>query len=211
MMRDKDRRNWTLVLPVAGLGIGYLLLLGYLLWGNVLGLRAAANVSLTPTPAAVDLWDAYEQACTAARAQASDAQLVSASTQWYAVNENTLQHGPSNWTFAFYSPASKDVLDVIANAGTARVVNQAQVWVTPAAMAEGSWQSGPSGALRAFLACGGRAFLDEHPQAVVDLHLAGNDEGSPVWTIVALDPETRSLLSLLVDVETGQVLSASAS
>jgi hypothetical protein len=210
-MADKNKRNWTLVLPVAGLGVGYLLLLGYLLWGNVLGLRAATNVSLTPTPAAVDLWDAYEQARAAARAQASDAKLVSASTQWYAMNENTLQHGPSNWTFVFYSPASKHSLDVIANAGTARVVNQTQVWVTPMVMAEGSWRAGPSDAILVFLACGGRVFLDEHPQAVVDLHLAGNDEGSPVWTIVALDPEDRSLLSLLVDAETGQVLSADAS
>jgi hypothetical protein len=207
MMGDKDRRNWTLVLPVAGLGIGYLLLLGYLLWGNVLGLRAAANVSLTPTPAAVDLWNAYDQARAAARAQAADAQLVSASTQWYAVNESTLQHGPSSWTFVFYSPASKRALDVIANAGTARVVNQTQVWVTPTAMAEDPWRAGPSDALLVFLACGGRAFLTEHPQALVDVHLAEGGGGSAVWTVVALDTGDRSLFSLLIDAETGQVLS----
>jgi hypothetical protein len=50
-------------------------------------------------------------------------------------------------------------------------------------------------------------FLDEHPQAVVDLHLAESDSGSPVWAIVALDVSDRSLLSLLIDADTGQVLS----
>jgi hypothetical protein len=211
-MASKDKRNWLLALPVAGLGIGYLLLLGYLLFGNALGLRAAArSASLTPTPPAVDLWDAYEQAQAVVQAQASDAQLVSASAHWHGASEDVLLGGPSNWTFVFYSPASNHSLDVVANAGVARVVNQAQVWVTPTAMAEDSWRAGPGDAILVFLACGGRAFLDEHPQAVVDLHLAGNDEGSPVWTIVALDPETRSLLSLLVDAETGQVLSADAS
>lgn len=210
-MADKNKRNWMLVLPVAGLGMGYLLLLGYLLLGDVLGLRAAANVSLTPTPAAVDLWDAYGQAQAAAQARASDAQLVSASAHWHGVGEDALLGGPSNWTFVFYSPGSGCSLDVVVDAGAARVVNQTQAWVVPMALAEGSWQTGPSDALLAFLACGGRAFLDAHPQAVVDLHLAGNDEGTPVWTIVALDPEDRSLLSLLVDAETGRVLSADAS
>jgi len=210
-MASKNRRNWLLVLPLAGLGIGYLLLLGYLLFGNALGLKAAArSVSLTPPPP-VDLWEAYGSAQAVAQARASDAQLVSASAHWHGVSEDALLGGPSNWTFVFYSPASEHSLDVVVNAGMARVVNQTQVWATPIAIAEGSWRAGPGDALLVFLACGGQAFLHEHPQAVVDLHLAGNDEGSPVWTIVALDPETRSLLSLLVDAETGQVLSADAS
>lgn len=210
-MASKGKRNWLLVLPVAGLGIGYLLFLGYLLWGNVLGLKATAKVSLTPTPPAVDLWDAYGQAQAAAQARASGARLVSASAHWHGVGEDALLGGPSNWTFLFYSPGTDRSLDIVADAGAARVVNQTQAWVVPMALAEGAWQAGPSDALLAFLACGGRAFLDEHPQAVVDLHLAGNDEGTPVWTIVALDPEDRSLLSLLVDAETGRVLSADAS
>ena len=62
-----------------------------------------------------------------------------------------------------------------------------------------------------FLAYDGRTFLAEHPQAMVDLHLAGreanDDGGGAVWTIVALDPEDRSLSSLLIDAETKQILS----
>lgn len=205
-MARKKKANWLLSLPVAGLGIGCLLWLGYLLSGNRLGLEAATTGPSTPTPASVDIWDAYGQACAAAQAQMPDAQLVSASAHWHEVSEDALLEGASNWTFVFHSPASSHSLDVVANAGGARVVNQTQVWVAPTVMAEGAWQAGPMDTLLAFLACGGRAFLNEHPQAVVDLHLAGDGGDSPAWTVVALDPEDRSVLSLLVDAETGQVL-----
>jgi hypothetical protein len=206
VMARKKKVNRLLLLPVAGLGIGCLLLLGYRLSGNVLGLKAAAVVSLTPTPVSVDMWDAYRQARAAAQAQAPDAQLVSASAHWHGVTEDVLLEGASNWTFVFHSPASSHSLDVVANAGVARVVNQTLVWVAPTVMAEGAWQAGPRDALLAFLACGGRAFLDEHPHAVVDLHLSGDGGDSPAWTVVALDPGDRSVLSLLVDAGTGQVL-----
>ena len=210
-MADRKKRTRLLVLPVAGLGIGYLLLLAYLLWGDVLGLRAATPASLAPTPVPVDLWEAYEQAREAAQTQTADARLLSATTQWQAASENALLEGASNWTFVFYSPASGHSLDVVVNAGVARVVNQTQVWNAPVALAEGPWQAGPGEALLAFLACGGREFVDEHPQVVVDLHLAKGTGGGPAWTIVALDSKGPSLLSLLIDAETGQVLSVDAS
>ena len=107
---------------------------------------------------------------------------------------------------SLHSPEDGNSIDVTVNVGTAQVVNQTQVWIAPAALAEGAWQTGPREALLVFLACGGRAFLDEHPQAMVDLHLA-DDETEAAWTIVALDPEDRSLFSLLIDAETSQVLS----
>ena len=201
------KRNWVLVLPVAGLGIGYLLLLGRMLWGNVSSLAAAKTAPPTPAHAGIALWDAYGQAHLAAQAQATDAQLVSASAQWQAANEEALLNGAGDWTFVFYSPAGGYSLDVVASAQAARVVNQAQVWVAPQTiLAEGAWQAGPRDALLVFLAYGGRTFLDGHPQAVVDLHLAGDTAGKPVWAVVALDPQDRSLLPLLIDAETRQVL-----
>ena len=75
------------------------------------------------------------------------------------------------------------------------------------ALAEGAWQAEPQDALQVFLAYGGQEFLDQHPQAVVNLHLAESEEEGPVWTIAALDPADRSLLSLAVSAETRQVLS----
>jgi hypothetical protein len=154
----------------------------------------------------IELWDAYGQARAAAQAQAEDVQLVSASTQWQAVSEQVVLDGSTSWSFVFYSPKDGNSIDVIVNVGTAQVVNQTQVWVAPAALTEGAWQAGPRDALLVFLAYGGRGFLDEHPQAMVDLHLA-DDETEATWTVVALDPEDRSLFSLLIDAETSQVLS----
>jgi len=207
-MMHKGKMKWTVVLPVAGLGLAYLLLLGYLLLGNLLGLRSAATAaSPAPTPEPVDLWDAYEQARAAARAQAQDAQLVSASTQWQTVSKGALSHGARNWTFVFYSPGDSRSLDVVVNAGVARVASQTQAWVVPSVLPESAWQTGPSDVLLAFLACGGRTFLDEHPHAAVDLHLARDRDGGPTWTVVALDVGDRSLLSMMVDAGTGQVLS----
>ena len=209
-MFDSDKRNWIVVLPIVGMGIGYLLLLGYMVWGRAPSLNAAV-VSTSPPPprASIDRWDAYEQVRAAAQAEAADAQPVSASAQWQAVSKEQLLDGASNWSFVFYSPADGSSLDVIASTEAAQVVNQTRVWVTPKVLDEGAWQAGPRDALLAFLAYGGQAFLDEHPQAVVNLHLAESSAGDPVWTIVALNPEDRSLLSTMIDANTGQILSLS--
>ena len=210
-MANQERRNLIEALLGMCMGVGGLLLLGYFLWGHVPGLASppATAVPLTPTPALIELWDAYGQARAVARAEAGDAQLVSASTQWQAVSAGTLLDGADNWSFLFYSPVSSEALDVVVDTGTARVVNRTRVWVMPKALAEGDWRAGPRDALLAFLAYGGRVFLEEHPQAVVNLHLAERDDGGPAWSIVALDAKERSLLSLLVDAETGRVASCS--
>ena len=209
----KKRSKWVLALVVAGLGLGLLLLgyMAYVLWGRMSKQETMATAPPTPTRTPIELWDAYEQARAAAQTQAKDAQLVSASTQWQAVSEQTMLDGASNWSFVFYSPASNNSLDITVNTGAAQVVNQTRVWGDPNPLTEGAWQAGPREPLLVFLAYGGRTFLAEHPQAMVDLHLAGSeandDGGGAVWTVVALDPKDRSMSLLLIDAETRQVLS----
>lgn len=200
------KQTWVRPLLIVGLAIDMLLIgyVVYLLWDSMHGPTAGP-----PAPIArpvVDLWEAYGQAQAAVQAQVKDAQLVSAATQWQAVSEEVLLNGASNWSFVFYSPGSSSSYDVVVDAGQAQVVNRTQVWVAPGAMAGGAWQAGPRDALLVFLAYDGRAFLDEHPQAVVDLHLGKDDAGRAVWTVVALDPEDLSLLSVLIDAETREVL-----
>ena len=212
LMARKIRDHWLMVVLVAGLGLAYVLLLGYLLLGNLLGLKAeATGASLSPAAAPVGLWDAHGYALEAARAQAADAQLVSASAHWRAASESALRNGAGSWTFVFYSPSGENSLDVVVSGGVARVVNQTPTWVVPSNIADDSWQEGPGDAAQAFLACGGRAFLDQHPHAAVDLHLAGDGPGGAVWTVVALDAGERSLFSVLVDAGTGEVLSTDSS
>lgn len=212
----ESRRNRLEGLLGIGLVLCGLVPLGYFVWSYGLSLApAAAGVSDTetsvlpsPTPVPIELWDAYEQAQAVAQAQAEDAQLASVATQWQATSEEALLDGASNWRFTFYSPASCHELDVAVSAGKASVVNQTRVWDAPVVLAEGNWQQGPEDALLVFLAYGGRALLAEHPGAVVSLHLANNEDRRPVWFLVALSAGEQDPLSVVVDADTMQVLSA---
>jgi len=190
------------------LGIGCLFLYGYLFWSGRITLRpGAAASSSTSTQEPVDLWDAYEQAHAAAREEAEDAELLSASTQQQAASEETLMSGVGNWTFVFYTPAGKSVLDVIVDSESARVVNQTRIWNKPEVLTEGAWRKGPRDALLVFLAQGGRKFLEEHLQAVVSLHLDSGDNGEPIWDIAALKMGERSPFAARINAETQEVLS----
>ncbi len=211
---SQDRSNRWRALLLAGVVID-LLLVGYaiyLLWNNTNSSAPTTVVvpPTTPTQERVELWNAYGEALLAARGQAEDATLVSASTQWQGVNEETLLSGAQNWSFVFYSPARNHSFDIVVNGTKAQIVNDVQLRVPPRAIPMGDWRAGPSDALLVFLAYSGRTFLDEHPQSVVNLHLGKNDAGQTVWSIVALDPQDQSVYSLLVDTETMQVLSSSA-
>jgi hypothetical protein len=206
MTEKRAPKKWIVAVAAVGLVldlalVGYVV---YLLWNKGPGV---ATVPPTSSRGLVELWDAYEQARVAAQAQAQDVQLVSAKTQWQAVGEQELLDGTGSWSFVFYSPANNRTLDVVVNAGKPQVVKETRVWADSSALPDGAWQVGPKDALLVFLAYDGRAFLEEHSQAMVDLHLADNGEGKVVWTIVALDPEDRSLLSVLIDAETMDVLS----
>jgi hypothetical protein len=184
-----------------------LVVVGYLAW-RALGLSSVLAVpSPVPTGEPMDLWSAYQQALSMARAHAGDARLVSATTQWQGVDEAALLAGASEWSFVFYLSAAGATLDIGVGTGAAHVVRQTRVWDAPALLPEGDWQAGPRDPLLVFLAYEGSAFLERHPEAVVDLYLREDSEGRPTWTVVALDVSDRSLLSLLIDAETGQVLS----
>jgi hypothetical protein len=206
-MTDRNAsKKWIVAMVAVGLVLDLALVgyVAYLLWD-----KGPGDATVPPTSARelVELWDAYEQARVAAQVQAEDVQLVSAKTQWQAVGEQELLDGTGSWSFVFYSPANNQTLDVVVNVGEAHVVKETRVWAGSSVLSEGAWQVGPRDALLVFLAYDGRAFLEAHSQAMVDLHLADNGEGKVVWTIVALDPEDRSLLSVWIDAETMDVLS----
>jgi hypothetical protein len=185
------------------LGIVCLLLIGFFVWTRLFGFGQPATGGL------IELWDAYEDALGAAQGAADDAQLVSASASWQAASEDGLLAGSSNWAFRFYSPASRQVFDVGANAETAWVALETRVWHTPDHLEEGSWSEGPKDALLVFLAYGGREFIESHSQAMVDVHLSAQEGGEATWSITVLEGDSQDVLSLLIDAESMQVLEIS--
>lgn len=206
-MEANYRYRWILALEVIGLLI-LLPLVGYLIYerrGELF--RTERRVTPpAPTPLPVELWEAYERALAVAKARAEDAQLVFASTQWQAAGKETLLAGASSWSFAFYTAADSQMLDITVEGDRANLIKATKVWEAPPLLSGETWRSGPREALLIFLAYGGEEFLTDHPQALTDLHLGPDSERRTVWNIVAFDGETQALCSVTIDAATWQVL-----
>jgi len=195
--------GWLAVLAALGIVVGG----GYLVLAETPGgTRALGLATPAPTRAPIGLWDAFERARYAAQAKALDVQLVSASTQWQAPSQQVLVNGTSDWSFVFYAPSQQSTLDVVADAGSVQVVKLTPAWVAPRTLDDGPWSAGPQDALLVFLAYEGNEFLAQHPAAVVDLNLARSEAGDAVWTITALDAQTREYLALVIDAASDEVL-----
>jgi hypothetical protein len=205
-----SRREWPLIVATVTLSIVIVGIVGYQLLEPprqpTLVIAPTRVAAPTATPGSVELWKAYEQARQAAEERWPDATLVSASTQWQRADEQALLAGAVDWSFVFYSPEKRSTLDVVCAPGSVQVVKETRAWVAPGALDEGNWRAGPRDALLAFLAYGGRAFLTQHPEAVVGLNLGPDEENSPVWAVVALDGDDGSVLGVSVDAETGSIV-----
>lgn len=196
---------------VAGIVLGGLgvLLVAVLMW-RYLAPSATEERSVGPPTAepGIGLREAYEMAAAAAQSEAESAQLVSASTQWQGPDEGRLLAGSDTWSFVFYAVADSSILDVVVGDEAATVVNRTQVLITPALLPEDVLRDGPEDALVIFLAYGGSAFLEEHPSAIVDLHLGPGDGANAVWSANAVDIEQGGSVSVVVDAATHNVISA---
>jgi hypothetical protein len=169
----------------------------------------AVMTSVPPTvePANLGIWDGYGRALGAAQAEASDAQLVSASAQWLAPGEEALLAGSDTWAFTFYSETNGRIIDVVVTTDGAFVVNQADAGVAPALLTYGKWHEGPRDALLIFLAHGARDFLASHPQATVELRLNQHGDGYPLWNAIAVDSESRESFTVTVNAVTMTMIS----
>jgi hypothetical protein len=166
------------------------------------------SVAPTAKPAMLALWNAYERALAAAQAEAADAQLASASTQWQAPSEEALMAGSDKWAFTFYSAAKSSVLDVIVGTDKAWVVNRTEVWDAPAVLSGENWHAGPQDVLLILLAHGARDFMAAHPQSTVELHLAQHADGYPAWNAAVVDSQNQDTFAVLVNAETMQAVSS---
>jgi hypothetical protein len=150
--------------------------------------------------------DALPAAEEAARAWQSDAQLVSANASWRGLPPDELLTAEVSWSYTFFSPQARTV----------------RVWsVTPqgAAAAEtitanpntrvldfATWKVDSPQVLTTFLDHGGRGFLEENPEATVNLRLGPSEEGeSSIWLAFGLSSSNRSTLTVQVDPTSGEV------
>ena len=213
-MEPRARNRIETIFGIALIGLS-LLVVGYLTWqaGNSLQkMGEPKTVKITvapPTPPTLEMWDAYERAQAAAWQAAPDARLVSATAQWQGATEKEMLAGADNWVFTFYSPKEGQLIVVHVSPEKAQAVHRTQMQVPPAQLAEGRWQEGPKDALLIFMANGGRAFMETHPGAVIDLHF-GNYEGrGAAWDILASDTESREVVTVVIDAETMRILTHS--
>lgn len=194
----------SIVILILVLGIGYLV--AGVLFNNSLGDSPSPPAAVSEP---VTIWAGYQLALDAVRTQASDAQLVSAATQWRAATEDQLLAGASTWSFLFYSQSRGSTFDVVVSERSARVVNETETWRRSQTMTEGEWRKGPKDALLVFLAFGGREFIGQNPDAAVDLHLGMRDDGHVVWSLVGLGDPGQAPETVQIDAETGEVLATS--
>lgn len=192
------------------LGIACLSVYGYLFWNGGIAASPDPAAPASPSQESVDLWDAHKRARAAAERVEGVVETMSASTQWQAATEDALLAGSSQWSFKFFAPESENILEVVVSKESARVANQAEARKAPLTLAEGIWQDGPRDPLLAFLARGGREFLEGHQQAVVSVHLATNEEKGPLWDIAALNTDDRSVFAARIDAATQRVLSTAS-
>jgi hypothetical protein len=172
----------------------------------------AVMTSVPPTagPANLGVWDGYGWAFGAAQAEASDAQLVSASAQWQAPQEDALLAGSDTWAFTFYSEARDRIIDVVVTTDGAWVVNQSEAGRAPALLTNGKWHEGPRDALLISLAHGVRDFMAAHPQATVELRLNQHDDGYPLWNVIAVDSQSRESFVVTVNAATMAMVSVTS-
>ena len=202
----RERLEAVAGIVLASLGV---LLVAVLLWRYVAPPSPEEpSVAVPEAEPGIGMWDAYERAAAAAQTGAEDARLVSASAQWQEPDEEELLAGAATWSFLFYSAASSSVLDVVVGDEAATLVNRTQVLSPPALMQENALRAGPRDPLLIFLAYGGSAFLEERPSATVDLHLGAGDGAEAVWSANAIDVEQGRSVSVVIDAETHDVVSA---
>ena len=117
------------------MGIGLLAL-----WAS--GSQAPARQN-SPTPisrVAIDARQAYERAREAAVTWQSDVQLTGISASWSNASVESVLDGQVGWSFQFYSPATREVQYVSADANTATATRRRAVSAAPQTIDVDSWQ-----------------------------------------------------------------------
>lgn len=159
----------------------------------------------TGVVAPLPLGDAARQANDRAGAWQEDAALIRVEASWRP-GPRWLDHDvpPVAWSFYYYSPAAGAVATVAVDAEHTMWVPPVVVARPPALLDSFPPAYGIEMVWLTFRAAGGRAFIEEHPNASVAFRLQTED-GQAIWRVAAIEGDAHLVVRMSAD--TGVVLS----
>lgn len=150
----------------------------------------------------------YLPAKNAALNWASDAQLVSASSNWSMILTIEEVGKPSPWIYRFYSPARERMLFVTIQPEESVEIleHQPEITLPPRIVDTGIWLTDSPAALAWWLDSGGADMLRAHPgmELLIQLRVT-SDANGPAWLVTGVDNRTEDILNIVVDANRGEV------
>jgi hypothetical protein len=147
--------------------------------------------------------EAYVPAEAAARGWAGDAQLVMATATWPP--GSNLQAGAATWTFTFFSAERQAIQLVSVIENRSALVSQKPLTEQPERINVESWQTDSHQVISRLLALGGHDFMNRNRGTTVILSLTTEERLG--WEAVLFGVETGNTFSIMMDAETGEVVS----
>jgi len=152
--------------------------------------------------------EALPSAQEAARAWQEDAQLVSANASWRGLPADELLEEEASWAFAYFSPGARALRVLQVTPEGAEEAETMDANPNAKVVDADSWHVDSGEVLSTFLQQGGRDFLQENPEATVNLRLGSTEDGgSLVWLAMGISSADKRTIVVQVDPVTGAVKS----
>lgn len=154
----------------------------------------------------------YQAAETEATAWAPDAKLVSASASWPRVIYENQIGEPVPWTYRFYSPDRQRLFNVkvFPDGQVFSFEHVVMITLAPPLLDTGEWRIDSPAALSIWLDYGGADLARRNPGLEIFIQLRHiSRHPAPVWSVIGSDRRTQDIHMVVIDSETGSVLSTS--
>ena len=199
--------EWIAVL-VTGLGLFLVaIIVGALVMQAVRYQPATGQATIQPRPQSSPVLTtakaAYPAAETLARQWHDDAQLSRITAAWRQPTETELLTAQTSWAFYFYAPSVRETLIVSVTGQTAHQTRIGPAVQISAVIPPNAWQVDSPQAMHHFLENGGREFLQEHPQAGVNLQLNVSDQGQVEWSVMGVSTPDQPTVLFFVNAGSG--------
>jgi hypothetical protein len=149
---------------------------------------------------------AYTRAEAVAKGWQEDARLVSARAAWGNATESGFREGKTSWAFYFLSPQARQIRIFSVTAEEAVGTRTMDALSISDGIDLTLWQVDSPQAIQLFLDEGGQAFLDQHPDAGVNLQLILDEQNRQVWMASGFSGSDQASLTVILDAQTGEVV-----